>query len=174
MCMAKKTAMYFIFIISLTLLFSSIAYTNNNSAPNSECFTCHSGASDPATVKVTGLPKQFEPGKKYKITVAVDSKIKSVSEVKGGFSATVSEGELIVTDKKNTQISDSYLTHTIEGSDRRSWSFEWKAPEKKSDVELKIMVVAANGDYSPNGDAITAEVFTIQPKGDKPAKKDKK
>ena len=168
---AKKTVMYLIVLFSITLLFSSIGFTSNNSAPNFECYTCHTGASAPAAIKVTGVPKQYEPGKTYKLTVSVDCKTKSMSEVQGGFSVQASAGELIVSDKKNTQLSDSYLTHTLEGSERRSWAFEWKAPQEKVDVELKVMAIAANGDYSPFGDAITADGFTIQPKADKTSKK---
>ena len=144
----------------------SMGHSFQNSAPNFECFTCHQAIGEHKTeLKVKGIPEAYEPGKTYELKLTVDSTIESINEIQGGFAAGVTAGELIVRDKEGTQLSNSVLTHTAEGSEKRVWKFRWKAsPQQKTDVELKVMAVAANGDFSPVGDATTAKVFTIKPK----------
>lgn len=161
-----KRVLLSVLMLSGVLGFSvSRVYSNNNSAPNTECNVCHAEiAAEPAELKLVGLPEKYEPGKTYNLTLTVNSQLKSMSEVQGGFSAEVTAGQLIITDKKNTQLSDSFLTHTQEGSAKRSWKFAWKAPQEKIEANLNIMVVAASGDYSPSGDAIAADTFKMKPK----------
>jgi hypothetical protein len=142
----------------------STSYSYNNSAPNFECFVCHSTVEpQKTTIKVAGVPRVYEPGKTYTITLTVESTLKSLGEVQGGFSAAASAGELVVTDAKNTQLSNGIMTHTQEGSNHRKWSFSWKAPAIKTDAEIKVMAVAANGDFSAANDAVTADLFMIKP-----------
>jgi hypothetical protein len=114
-------------------------------------------------VKVDGLPKKYVPGKTYKLTITVNSTMKSEGDVAGGFAAEASAGTLVVVDKKNTQLSDGLLTHTQEGSALRKWTIGWKAPSRKEEVTLSIMAMAANGDFSPNGDIVGAEIVTLKP-----------
>lgn len=144
--------------------FISNSYSFNNSAPNFECFVCHRPVEPhETTINITGVPRVYEPGKTYVITLTVKSTLKSRNEVQGGFAAAASAGELIATDAKNTQLSNGIMTHTQEGSHRRKWSFSWKAPATKTDIELRVMAVAADGDFSATNDAVTAELFTIKP-----------
>ncbi len=160
----KKIVLMVLMLLIAVGVIASIGYGSNNSAPNAECYVCHTGATVPAELKLVGLPKQYEHGKTYKLTLTVSSPLQSIGVVQGGFSAEATAGELIITDEKNTQISLPFITHTQEGSEKRTWKFAWKAPQQKVDVDLKVMAVAADGDFSSNGDAITAEVFTIKPK----------
>ncbi|MCE5194452.1 MAG: hypothetical protein LLF28_03200 [Nitrospiraceae bacterium] len=161
--MKKRVLSVLIFLIAFSFITSAV-YSASNSAPNNECYVCHQNPEGSAELKVEGIPKQYKPGETYKIKLELKSKIKSETDVEGGFSATASAGEFIVIDKKNTQISDAYITHTPDGSKHKEWKFAWKAPKQKGEVELKIMAVAANGDFSPSGDAIAAEAFTIKSK----------
>lgn len=158
----KKIFLFFLALAALGLA-ASAGQSSTNSAPDGECFACHANTADSANIKMTGIPKEYEPGKTYNITLSVHSRLKSMSEIKGGFSASASAGELIVVDKKNTQISDSFITHTIEGAQSRTWKFAWKSPKEKMPAEIRVMAVASNGDYSPSGDAITADLVTIRP-----------
>lgn len=144
-------------------LFVADGYGHNNSAPILECVGCHQGDMAPDLVKVEGLPKKFVPGKTYKLTITVNSAMKSEGDVAGGFAVEASGGTLVVVDKKNTQLSDGLLTHTQEGSALRKWTVRWKAPKKKEEVTLSIMAMAANGDFSPNGDVVGAEIVTLKP-----------
>lgn len=161
----KKIILFLIAILfGITGFYISDGYSHNNSAPNSECYACHTGAGIAAELKLAGLPKQYESGKTYNLTLTVNSRLESLGDVKGGFSAEASAGELMVLDDRNTQRSASFITHTQDGSTQRSWRFAWKAPSGNMDAEIRIMVVAANGDYSSANDTVTAELFTIRPK----------
>lgn len=142
----------------------SMGHGFQNSSPNFECFICHRVIDEHETIlKVTGIPEMYEPGEIYSLVLTVDSSIESISKVQGGFAVGVTAGELIVRDEKNTQLSNSILTHTIEGSERVVWRFGWKAPQQRTDVQLRVMAVAADGDFSPVGDPTVANTFTIQP-----------
>jgi hypothetical protein len=160
---ARKVIIGFVAVLGFMLLGISIGYTHNNSAPNFECVTCHQGEIVPDMVVVQGVPKKYSPGKTYKITVVVNSKLESVGENKGGFAAEATVGELMVTDKKNTQLSDKIITHTQEGSALRKWTFAWKAPKDKVDASICVMAIAANGDYSTSGDKVGTSVCAITP-----------
>jgi hypothetical protein len=159
-----------IFTLSILVIFFMVGlivssgFTQTNSAPNFECFVCHSTVEpQKTTIKAAGIPRVYESGKTYTITLTVESTLKSYGEVQGGFAAAASAGELIATDAKNTQLSNGIMTHTQEGSNHRKWSFSWKAPATKTDAEIKVMVVAADGDFSAANDAVTAELFMIKP-----------
>lgn len=149
--------------ITLLAVFST-GHSFNNSAPSFECFSCHAATAATATLKIEGLPKDYVPGKTYPLTLTIISDMKSDGEVQGGFAFTVSAGTLIPMDKKNTQLSGDYVTHTQEGSALRTWKFSWKAPAKKAEAEVRVMAIAANGDFSATGDAIAAENITLKPK----------
>jgi hypothetical protein len=160
----KKLLLYSICALAVCGgLFAANGYSHNNSAPNFECVGCHQGDMAADLVKVDGLPKKYVPGKTYKLTITVNSTMKSEGDVAGGFAAEASGGTLVVVDKKNTQLSDGLLTHTQEGSVLRKWTIGWKAPSRKEEVTLSIMAMAANGDFSPNGDVVGAEIVTLKP-----------
>jgi hypothetical protein len=109
--------------------------------------------------KLDGFPVSYTPGKTYNLTLSLSSRVKSFGEVAGGFAVKTSGGSLIDVDKLNTQISDGFLTHTKEGSVLRKWNFDWKAPSVKEEVTMKIMGIAANGDFSPAGDKVGLAKF---------------
>lgn len=150
-------------LFSVALFFISNVYSHNNSAPNFECIVCHEGEILPDIVRIQGIPKSYIPGKEYTLTVTVTSDLKTEGDVSGGFAVEVSMGKLIVIDKKNTQLSNSILTHTQEGSKHRKWTFGWKAPDKKTEISISVMALAANGDYSPAGDQVGAMTYNILP-----------
>jgi hypothetical protein len=150
-----------VILCGMTVIYVSTGYGSRNSAPNLECISCHEGEMIQNMVKIQGLPKRYVPGKIYNLTVVITSDLESMSESKGGFAVEASAGTLIVKDKRNTQLSDGILTHTQEGSGLRRWNFSWKAPLEKTDVNITVMAVAANGDYSPAGDKVGAESYTI-------------
>lgn len=160
---AKKIT---ILIIALAFVFTvaGIVQSASNSAPNFECMTCHQSGIDAGMIKIIGIPKIYVPGKTYKLTLSITSDIKSISESQGGFAIKASAGEIKASDKKNTQIAEGIFTHTIEGSRLRKWSFEWKAPKGKEDVSIDVMAVAANGDFSPFGDKVSAYSYEIKGK----------
>ncbi|ADH86586.1 conserved hypothetical protein [Desulfurivibrio alkaliphilus AHT 2] len=146
-----------------------------NSAPSFQCMSCHPGPMQPEMVKLRNLPENYRPGQTYTFTLELDSALESLGEQQGGFAIQASAGELVAKDQAHTQLIDGILTHTLEGSHRRSWSFSWQAPgeatawwqfwqrpEPGPDVSITVMAVAANGDYSAIGDEIGAAGFTLR------------
>jgi hypothetical protein len=142
----------------------SDVYAFNNSAPNFRCNECHEGKVSIKMAEIEGLPLTYVPGETYQVTLVLKSRVESFGEVAGGFAVNASAGELIDTDKENTQISDGFLTHTKEGSILRKWTFKWKAPPTKTEVTMKVMGVTANGDFSPAGDMVGLAKFRSVPK----------
>ncbi|MBI5098724.1 MAG: hypothetical protein HZB30_05745 [Nitrospirae bacterium] len=160
--MTKKIILFLVISLGIISLVVSTGNSHNNSAPNFECIGCHQGEGS-AEIKIDGLPEKYIPGKTYKITLTIVSDNQSLGDVAGGFAIEASAGDLMVTDRKNTQLSEGFLTHTKEGSAFRKWTFGWKAPVQKTEANLTVMAVAANGDYSPAGDVTGAGGFLIMP-----------
>ena len=162
-------AALFIFILVAGFASYKHAQAMSNGAPALNCVQCHSGADKrPADFTVEGLPQKYEPGKTYKITIKITKGPQCNPTVAcGGFAVKVSAGQLIVTDQQDTFIANipegKILTHTKEGSKKREWSFEWKAPSTPQPVTFEISVIAANGDGSNIGDAFAHKTITIQP-----------
>lgn len=143
-------------------ILGSTGYSFQNNSANFQCLVCHQVTGEHETeLKVMGIPKRYKPGRIYNLKLTIDSTLQSFGEVQGGFAVGVTAGELIVKDNKGTQILNYILTHTAEGSEKRVWEFSWKAPQQKTDIELRVMAMAANGDFSPIGDAVAEQVFTI-------------
>jgi hypothetical protein len=170
---AMKKILVLAILAGFIVLVGFASYHNatamSNGAPAMNCAQCHVGADKrPADFTVEGLPEKYEPGKTYKITIKITKGPDCNPSVScGGFAVKVSAGQIIVTDDKDTFIAQvpegKILTHTKEGSKKREWSFEWKAPSTPQPVTFEISVLAANGDGSFNGDAYAHKVFKIQP-----------
>ncbi len=148
----------------LCSVFVSPSGANSTSgAPMTMCMDCH-GLPKGAEIRMENLPTSFQPGAVYQMTVKVVSAVKSEGDIQGGFAVTVSAGELVVSDPKNTMKSDGYITHTAEGCLQRSWKFKWKAPAEKKKVTLNVSVIAANGDFAPANDGFARREFVIAPR----------
>ncbi|UXD22767.1 hypothetical protein IPA_08080 [Ignicoccus pacificus DSM 13166] len=159
-------------ILIFVLLLGSLALAMSNGAPALDCAQCHIGAAQhPPKFKVIGLPKYYEPGKVYNITIEITKGPPCKGGVAcGGFAVSVSGGKLIVTDPKDTFLTTDLfgheiLTHTSQGALKRKWSFAWKAPTKPKPVIFSIAVNAVNGDGSNMGDSYGFTQVTILPKG---------
>lgn len=162
--MKAQRALILIILISVYFLVvnTDTGFGHSNSAPILDCTSCHQGDFKSGLITITGLPKTYKPGANYKLTITIKSDLEALGEAKGGFALEVSGGNLIVTDKKLTQAIDSILTHTLEGSKSRTWSFTWQAPKSSEDITFTVMAIVSNGDYSPSGDVISAEAITIK------------
>lgn len=161
--MIKKNNILILTITTMFLLGIANVYAFNNSAPNFKCNTCHEGKVSIKMTKLEGLPISYIPGKNYQLTLRLSSRVKSYGDVAGGFAVKASAGKLIDTDKENTQISDGFITHTKEGSVLRKWTFKWIAPKDKEEVTMKVMGIAANGDFSPAGDKVGITKYRTVP-----------
>lgn len=156
----KRWPVFMIFAVSMGLAAPVFAF--NNGAPTLECLNCHTALGQPRTeLKTDGVPKAYKPGATYQLQVILKSSQESQGPVQGGFAVTISGGELLVTDRKHTQLSDGILTHTMEGANLRRWSLSWRAPKDQQNVEISIVAAAANGDYSPLGDPVAEQNFVV-------------
>ncbi len=168
-----KHIIMFAIIVALIIMIGLTSYqyarAMSSGAPSLNCVQCHRGAEKrPATFIIEGLPKKYTPSKIYTIIIKITNGPKCNPNIAcGGFAVKVNSGKLIVTDPKDTQIRASpmgeIITHTKQGSKKREWSFEWKAPKTMRPVTFEISVLAANGDGSPLGDAFAQKIITIQP-----------
>lgn len=163
--MKRILILCFISIFAMTFIYIQDSLSHSNSAPTMDCLSCHQGDLKANIVSVTGLPKTYKPGNSYKLKITVNSELKAQGESQGGFALEASAGKIIVSDKKNTQISGVYLTHTLAGSQKRSWDFTWQAPKADEDVSFTVMVVASNGDYSSFGEEVGAQSYSIKASG---------
>lgn len=160
----KKISLFLILIVFVIPgIYISDVYGHRNSAPTFECASCHDGELVTDMVRIDGLPKSYMKGQTYNLTVVVTSDLESMSECKGGFAVEATAGTIKVKDKKHTQLSNGFLTHTQEGSELRKWSFAWTAPKDRTDVSITVMAVSANGDYSSAGDKIGATSYLLKP-----------
>ncbi|HIJ60159.1 MAG TPA: hypothetical protein HPP56_06045 [Nitrospirae bacterium] len=98
----------------------------------------------------------------YKLTIKISSDLEAMGESRGGFALQATGGKIVITNKKDTQYIEKFLTHTLEGSKSRSWSFSWQAPKTGDEVTLTVMAIASNGDYSAVGDLIGAQSYAIK------------
>ncbi len=160
---------YKLFLILLT---ASLAFAMSNGAPALDCSQCHIGAAqNPPKFIVKGIPKFYEPGKIYNITVKIVKGPPCHPDVAcGGFAVAVSAGKLIVIDKKDTFVTKTFdgkeiITHTPEGAKKREWTFAWQAPKKLEPVIFSIAVNAVNGDGTYMGDSYGFKNFISLPKG---------
>jgi len=160
-------------LAALTLIV--VTFAMSNGAPTLSCTQCHVDAKaiPPKDLVVEGIPKYYEPGKIYNITVKILDVNPCNPEVMagcGGFAVHPSAGELVQTDKVNTIIAHNpvdgvYITHSERGHMKREWRFAWKAPSKPQPVEFKVAALAANGDATPFGDYYGAKVIKTYPVG---------
>lgn len=133
---------------------------------------CHQDAKplSPQHIVIKGLPQYYEPGKSYRITIEVTDANECTPAMTacGGFALQANAGEFKVVDPTNTFIAhptptESFVTHTKEGSMKRTWTVEWVAPKERKPVTFRVAVIAANGDGSPFGDYFGMKTFVLQP-----------
>ncbi len=159
-----KRLIFLSILLIIPLFIHDFTYGHRNSSPNIECINCHAGEVVQDMIKLEGLPERYQPGKTYNIKIILRTELESMSESRGGFALEVTGGKVIVKDKRHTQLSNGFLTHTQEGNELRTWEFAWRAPSEKMDISFSVMAVAANGDYSPTGDVVGATVYVIKPR----------
>ncbi len=153
-----------------TLLFllalSVLAFPYIVGAPEAHCSTCHTPAK-PVKFVVKGLPKYYEPGKSYNVTVSI---VGCKGKCCGGFYFSIPGGKVIITNTTIMQIKrpffgTPYVTHTKEGTHRTSWSFVWVAPKEKVPLTFTVSVLKANCNEKPTGDDFSMKEIKVYPKG---------
>lgn len=145
-----------------------------------KCHTQNDLNSGGGELSVTGVPRAYEPGKEYPITIALQQQ----GQKRWGFQITVlnegqlPSGELILKDPKLTQLRTEtmpdgsvrqYVEHTLEGSQMGkkdgpvSWEIVWQAPANPDGrIYFYTAANAANFNKKPWGDFIYTTIDTAQ------------
>ncbi|MCF7804594.1 MAG: hypothetical protein K9N57_10420 [Candidatus Marinimicrobia bacterium] len=137
----------------------------------SDCHVSYELNSGPGTLILHGVPKVYEPGKLYPLTVELAQE----GQERWGFQVTIinkdltKSGEIVKYDDDLMQLDDDevndkerfYLNHTRDGTYRGTedgpvkWNFTWRAPEKPQGViSFYTAGNAGNGNKKPTGDYI--------------------
>lgn len=135
------------------------AASNAGGAPSNAAMdgcTCHNAAADPMVrVSLTGLPSTYAPGTSYDLNLAIEGGppvVMGVSMNQGGLAVHATGGRLVAGTGTQVDDADSYLTHTAQGNDQRTWSFKWEATANLSGpVTVHFAGNAVNGDGNNGG-----------------------
>ena len=154
------------------LLLSVVPLTEGNSggkySQSSGC-TCHSqSGSTAATVSISGHPASYTPGSTYTLSISVTG---GVSGTDGGFSLEASHGSLSTgpTFSVNVNSAGTSATHSITGSNQRSWSVDWTAPSAGTgQATLSVAGLTADGSTNNNGDRWATATYQIPEAGAAP------
>jgi len=141
------------------------------------CTACHTGnALNTAggTLTITGVPVNYQPGRTYSITVAIQKS----GQARWGFQLTVrtagtsqQAGTLTPKDGNTQVITDSGIQYmeqtsagTFTGTNSGSWTFDWTAPASAvGTLRFSAAGNAANNNGSNSGDFIYTTTFTSEP-----------
>lgn len=171
-------------LTTLTLLsisFYQSAFTKEDGAPSGNTNSpgdgktcardsCHTGEAKP----ISGLLSADVPAAGYNSTDTVTFTLTIDFPGRSTFGFQVSPqtlegdkiGKLIATDDIQTKTTSvgKFITHEkqgIDGSDGKTWTFDWAPLEATGDVTFYYAVNAADGDEEPTGDSIYYGSFTI-------------
>lgn len=160
-------------------------YTGGFGEPT--CQSCHSeyAVNLDGRLVVEGLPKQWEPGRSYTLTLVLESEgmeragfQAAIRWADGGDGAGTSAGELRPVDDRVATVPTgpenvAYVGHAPDGLPTEpgtpaSWTLEWVAPEGSCDGDVVFHAAAnsANGDDSPFGDIVYTVSDTVGGPGD--------
>ena len=142
------------------------------------CVRCHNSfelnagkASGLGDLIVSGLPKQYEPGKTYPVKVEIthvkdrmfwgfqmSTRVKDTGAQAGDLKTM--DGKTQVVKEKNVQ----YIAHTNEGIFNNVFEFAWVAPASSAGgVLINVVGNAADGSLDPGGDYIYSTSVTVPP-----------
>lgn len=147
------------------------------------CHACHGDMplnGGPGTLRLAGLPKTYEPGARYTLTVSLNQpdvrragfQLAARRRDRGSDDAPSQAGRLAAVDDRATIVETAdpavqYAQHTEAGSrlempGHAQWTVEWWAPtEDAGDVIFHLVGNAANDDDSEFGDQIYADSVVI-------------
>ena len=118
-------------VLLLALLMSHWATASPHglgSEANQGC-QCH-GASTDTVIQLLGVPETFAANTTYEVTLQITSSLEpSENRSQGGFRLLVDEGSIELANSTTVQKLDGGWTHTTNGSDLRSWTFDWRSPD---------------------------------------------
>lgn len=168
-------------LIIFGLGFYQLAFTKEDGAPSGKTNSpgdgetctqvdCHTGTAKPRSGLLT--TDVSEAGYLSTDTLTITVSIEFPGRSTFGFQASAQTldgdkiGKIIVTDDVQTKTTSvgKYITHEkegIDGSDGKSWSFDWTPLSASGDVTFYYAVNAADGDGESTGDSVYYGSFTI-------------
>lgn len=170
--MRHRRAILFTLVAIASLAFVSLqSVGNSGGAPQGAAqdgCTCHSPAPNPATtVDIEGVPGAYVPGETYSVTVSVNGlpAVPAAGQNQGGFAIEIAPAIARFVPTDATTASGGvvgWLTHTGEGNDQRTWTFEMTfLPEATGEATVYVAGNAVNGDGVNAGDGWNQAQLTI-------------
>jgi hypothetical protein len=123
------------------------------------CIACHQPAhptAPPAVARLEGLPEAWEPGRTYRLAVAVEGGPPALPapQPQGGFDLAASAGRFGVPDGMQGRVrvvdGGHEATYLPDGTLLRAWEVEWTAPglaAEPASARFWLAVLAANGNH---------------------------
>lgn len=153
-----------------------LAHTGGFGEPT--CQLCHNefGLNFPGgRLELSGLPAAYEPGRTYRVVVALHSEDMVVAgfQLAARFADGRPAGILASADARSS-VTDStgvpYARQAQGGAVPESprlarWTLEWTAPTAGGEVRVHAAANSGNGDNSPFGDLIYATERVLAPAG---------
>ena len=134
------------------------------------CIGCHYGSNIgiAGSINSNFLNNTYIPGNTYSLTLNAPGNYANY-----GFEITAEDpitgankGFFIITDNVNTKSieNSTSVTHTIDGTNQKSWTFDWTAPDfatSSSSVKFYASIINGNGNGSNTGDTYCENTLTI-------------
>lgn len=137
-------------------------YSGSPGDNNNTCTQCHSGGNFSASVALQSEVPQtgYQLGTTYGLQVNVSS----TSNSRHGFQITaekVSDGSKVgtfIADGTNNQLKNggTHITHTTTGNSKKTWNFNWKAPNTDvGAIKFYVSALAGNGSGTGGDQVVT-------------------
>ncbi|PXF21418.1 MAG: hypothetical protein CXX69_04210 [Candidatus Thalassarchaeum betae] len=114
---------------------------------------CHgTDPSDSVVPSIGGLPESYNASETYTVTVSFTGGPGTEGNANlGGFNLWASAGTFTVSDSDVRIWSPNEVSHSYEGNDQRSWTFEWVAPDSGAAVDFILHTNSVNGNEGNDG-----------------------
>ena len=114
---------------------------------------CHgTDPSDSVVPFIGGLPESYNASETYTVTVSFTGGPSTDGNKNlGGFNLWASAGTFTVSDSDVRIWSPNEVSHSYEGNDQRSWTFDWVAPDSGAAVDFILHTNSVNGNEGNDG-----------------------
>jgi hypothetical protein len=139
------------------------------------CTNCHGGSVASTNSAITfinfsGTNNTYVPGSTYTINIELigtGSNVHGFEIVALRNSDNANSGAIVITDASNTQLKigggRTYVTHTSNGKNTNTWSFDWTAPTNgDGDITFYLAANVSNANGLTTGDEIHLKELVIQ------------
>ena len=178
--MKKELSIFLILLVIFIFHNSSVSISYPFGSPGNKtgsigdggqnCMGCHYGSNIGVAGSISSnfLNNTYIPGNTYTLTLNAPSNYPNY-----GFEITAEDpttgsnkGTFIITDNLNTKSieNSTSVTHTIDGTNQESWTFDWTAPgfaSSSTSVKFYASIINGNGNGSNSGDTYCENSLTV-------------